>query len=36
MGVEVETLEDLFAEGLRAVCVGINPAPVSVATGHYQ
>jgi hypothetical protein len=35
MGVEVATLEDLLAEGLRAVCVGINPAPVSVAAGHY-
>jgi TDG/mug DNA glycosylase family protein len=35
MGVEVETLEDLLAEKLRAVCVGINPSPVSVAAGHY-
>jgi double-stranded uracil-DNA glycosylase len=35
MGVEVETLEDLLAENLRAVCVGINPSPVSVAAGHY-
>jgi TDG/mug DNA glycosylase family protein len=34
-GVEVETLEDLLRPGLRAVCVGINPAPVSVAAGHY-
>lgn len=35
MGVEVETLEDLLAKNLRAVCVGINPSPVSVAAGHY-
>lgn len=32
---EIETLEDLLRPGLRAVCVGINPAPVSVAAGHY-
>jgi len=35
MGVEVETLEDLLADGLPAVCVGIDPSPVSVAAGHY-
>jgi TDG/mug DNA glycosylase family protein len=35
MGVEVETLEDLLSDGLRAVCAGINPSPVSVAAGHY-
>lgn len=35
MGQEVQTLEDLLRPGLRAVCVGINPAPVSVAAGHY-
>jgi TDG/mug DNA glycosylase family protein len=34
-GKEVETLEDLLRPGLRAVVVGINPAPVSVAAGHY-
>jgi TDG/mug DNA glycosylase family protein len=34
-GAEVETLEDLLRPGLRAVVVGINPAPVSVAAGHY-
>jgi TDG/mug DNA glycosylase family protein len=34
-GERVETLEDLLRPGLRAVCVGINPAPVSVAAGHY-
>ena len=34
-GAEVETLEDLLRPGLRAVCIGINPAPVSVAAGHY-
>lgn len=32
---EVETLEDLLRPGLTAVCVGINPAPRSVAAGHY-
>lgn len=35
MGEQVETLEDLLRPGLRAVCVGINPAPASVAAGHY-
>jgi TDG/mug DNA glycosylase family protein len=35
MGEAVETLEDLLRPGLRAVCVGINPSPVSVAAGHY-
>jgi double-stranded uracil-DNA glycosylase len=35
MGTQVETLEDLLKDGLRAVCVGINPSPVSVAAGHY-
>ena len=35
IGVEVETLEDLLADNLRAVCVGINPSPVSLAAGHY-
>jgi TDG/mug DNA glycosylase family protein len=35
MGREVETLEDLLRTGLRAVCVGINPSPVSVRAGHY-
>jgi double-stranded uracil-DNA glycosylase len=35
MGRDVETLEDLLRPGLHAVCVGINPAPVSVAAGHY-
>src|SRR5436305_487590 len=35
MGTEVETLEDLLRPQLRAVCVGINPAPASVAAGHY-
>lgn len=34
-GEEVETLEDLLRPGLLAVVVGINPAPVSVAAGHY-
>jgi TDG/mug DNA glycosylase family protein len=35
MDEQVETLEDLLRPGLRAVCVGINPAPTSVAAGHY-
>lgn len=35
MGEHVETLDDLFPASPRAVCVGINPAPVSVAAGHY-
>lgn len=35
MTEEIETLEDLLRPGLRAVCVGINPAPRSVAVGHY-
>ncbi|UJA20475.1 hypothetical protein HJD18_09825 [Thermoleophilia bacterium SCSIO 60948] len=35
MGVEVETLADLLAPGLRGVVVGINPSPVSVEAGHY-
>jgi double-stranded uracil-DNA glycosylase len=34
-GEPVETLEDLLHPGLRAVVVGINPAPVSVKAGHY-
>jgi double-stranded uracil-DNA glycosylase len=35
MGERVETLEDLLRPGLCAVCVGINPSPVSVEAGHY-
>lgn len=35
MGEEVETLADLLRTGLRAVAVGINPAPKSVWAGHY-
>jgi TDG/mug DNA glycosylase family protein len=35
MGEEVETLADLLRPGLRAVAVGINPTPTSVAVGHY-
>ncbi len=34
-GEELETLADLLAPGLRAVVVGINPSPVSLAAGHY-
>ncbi len=35
MGQTVVTLEDLIRPGLLAVVVGINPAPDSVAAGHY-
>jgi TDG/mug DNA glycosylase family protein len=35
MGQQVETLEDLLRPALRAVCIGINPAPTSVRAGHY-
>lgn len=35
MGIETETLEDLVRPGLTALCIGINPAPTSVAIGHY-
>lgn len=34
-GKRVKTLEDLLRPRLRAVCVGINPAPPSVEAGHY-
>ncbi len=34
MGSEVETLADLIPVVLRVICVGINPAPTSVAAGH--
>jgi double-stranded uracil-DNA glycosylase len=35
MGERVTTLEDLLRPRLRAVCIGINPSPVSVEAGHY-
>jgi hypothetical protein len=35
MGEDTETLEDLLRPGLRAVAVGMNPSPKSVAAGHY-
>jgi TDG/mug DNA glycosylase family protein len=35
MGEQVETLADLLPSRPRAVCVGVNPAPPSVAVGHY-
>ncbi|MFN8122257.1 MAG: mismatch-specific DNA-glycosylase [Thermoleophilia bacterium] len=35
MGAPVTTLADLLRPGLRAVVVGINPSPPSVAAGHY-
>lgn len=31
----METLADLLRPDLRAVCIGINPSPVSVTAGHY-
>ncbi len=34
-GVETVTLKELLRPGLRPVLVGINPSPISVATGHY-
>ena len=34
-GQPVETLRELLRPGLRAVFVGINPAPDSVRAGHY-
>ncbi|WP_234989291.1 uracil-DNA glycosylase family protein [Demequina sp. NBRC 110052] len=35
MGVEYVTLRDVMPEHPRAVIVGLNPSPVSVAAGHY-
>lgn len=35
MGVEYLTLRDVLPESPRAVIVGLNPSPVSVAVGHY-
>lgn len=35
MGARVKSLADLFPSPLRAVCIGINPAPISVEAGHY-
>jgi TDG/mug DNA glycosylase family protein len=35
MGQELATLADLIPVDPRAICVGINPAPSSVAAGHY-
>lgn len=35
IGEDVETLEDLLRSDLRAVAIGINPRPKSVAAGHY-
>lgn len=35
MGSETETVADLLPPSPRAICVGINPAPPSVAAGHY-
>jgi TDG/mug DNA glycosylase family protein len=35
MGSPVLTLADVWPDKVRAVIVGLNPAPVSVAVGHY-
>lgn len=35
LGETVSTLADLLRPGLRAVTIGINPAPLSVQIGHY-
>lgn len=35
MGVEYVTLADVLPERPRAMIVGLNPSPVSVAAGHY-
>lgn len=35
MGADVLTLADLIPDAPKAVIVGINPAPPSVAVGHY-
>lgn len=35
LGAEVLTLADLWPEQPRAMIVGLNPAPPSVAAGHY-
>lgn len=35
MGTSVETLADLLPPSTKAVIVGVNPAPTSVAAGHY-
>lgn len=35
MGKNIVTLCDLLPPGPRAICVGINPAPISVEVGHY-
>lgn len=35
MGAEYLTLRDVLPESPRAVVVGLNPSPVSVAAGHY-
>lgn len=35
MGHRIETLADLLRPRLKAICIGINPAPISVAAGHY-
>lgn len=35
MDAEVLTLADVWPESPRAMIVGLNPAPASVAAGHY-
>lgn len=34
-GARVITLAEMLRPGLRAVLIGLNPSPVSVAAGHY-
>lgn len=35
MGEEIVTLDDLLPHELSVLCIGINPAPLSVRRGHY-
>lgn len=35
-GRTITTLKELLRPGLKAVFVGLNPAPISVAEGHYH
>jgi double-stranded uracil-DNA glycosylase len=35
MGEQVHTLADIWPDAPRAMIVGLNPAPTSVAAGHY-
>lgn len=35
MGIDLLTLTDIWPDNPRAMIVGLNPSPVSVAAGHY-